>query len=267
MKASPETAIRRFLKAIQPRPIFRVEASPWLYDFLLAAGARPVLEPDAMRTRPDPTPLPADASLTDFLQRVGEYGYRDLLEFRTHVTLPKSARPQTCPCNGTLTHFFESAAEQLNALHAELIGIPTEASWIPDERTLRAVSDLRRAIDKAVESGRLLDDDLSYLRQRSQELVRRLSNHDVPSELRDNPIDLSQNIDLLDRVLNDYTDADLSRVDLSDIRLEGIRWSRKTKWPRGWRRRIVRDSVREPSGFFVIRGDDPMMRGPRAQDV
>lgn len=58
---------------------------------------------------------------------------------------------------------------------------------------------------------------------------------------------------ILDAV-SDVIDADLSNVDLDGIPLVGLRWSRHTQWPAGWKDRIrPPTSVEISPGIFEVR--------------
>jgi hypothetical protein len=58
----------------------------------------------------------------------------------------------------------------------------------------------------------------------------------------------------LSRALHDFAGADLRGVNLTGIPLEGLRWSRTTKWPLGWAEQILLDSVEVAAGVFEVRG-------------
>jgi hypothetical protein len=58
------------------------------------------------------------------------------------------------------------------------------------------------------------------------------------------------------RALNDFTRSDLRDVDLSTVALDGVLWSRRTRWPSGARREIERASVNLGGGVFVVRDAD-----------
>jgi hypothetical protein len=70
--------------------------------------------------------------------------------------------------------------------------------------------------------------------------------------------DLARTRDLardLDRARNDFSSADLRGIDLTNVQLEGLRWSKEgTKWPTEWIDQIERDSVEIKPGLFEIRG-------------
>jgi hypothetical protein len=58
---------------------------------------------------------------------------------------------------------------------------------------------------------------------------------------------------ILDAV-SDVIDADLRNVDLDGIPLVGLRWSRRTQWPPGWRDKIHSASLEITPGIFEVRG-------------
>jgi hypothetical protein len=58
--------------------------------------------------------------------------------------------------------------------------------------------------------------------------------------------------DLLTRVADDFTGANLREVFLTGAALEGIRWSSTTLWPTGWQERIRAASVEIEPGIFEI---------------
>jgi hypothetical protein len=64
----------------------------------------------------------------------------------------------------------------------------------------------------------------------------------------------------LEAARNDFTTADLSRVDLAPVRLGRLRWSERTRWPSAAWRDLVRDrSVEVERGVYEVR-DDPVRR-------
>ncbi|MCR6490842.1 hypothetical protein M8542_49485 [Amycolatopsis sp. OK19-0408] len=52
--------------------------------------------------------------------------------------------------------------------------------------------------------------------------------------------------------LADVTGEDLSQADLTDIDLDGVRWSSRTRWPAGWEDRIRRTSVEIAPDLYEI---------------
>lgn len=52
--------------------------------------------------------------------------------------------------------------------------------------------------------------------------------------------------------LDDFTGSDLGDADLTGIPLDGVLWSRGTRWPSDVRRRIERDSVAVGGGVFEV---------------
>jgi hypothetical protein len=57
----------------------------------------------------------------------------------------------------------------------------------------------------------------------------------------------------LEAARSDFTRGDLRTADLGRVSLPGVRWSRRTRWPEEWTRRIERRSVPIGSGVFEIR--------------
>ncbi|MFI9504126.1 hypothetical protein [Nocardia sp. NPDC052566] len=57
----------------------------------------------------------------------------------------------------------------------------------------------------------------------------------------------------LEQMLNDFIGADLRKVDLAGVPLEGLRWSEQTtQWPDLWREQIRQDSVRIDDDVYEI---------------
>ncbi|MGH3899240.1 MAG: hypothetical protein ACRDTA_13575, partial [Pseudonocardiaceae bacterium] len=65
--------------------------------------------------------------------------------------------------------------------------------------------------------------------------------------------DLEDVITDLDDALHDFTTADLRNVDLTGIRLDGVRWSSATQWPTDWEAQITLDSVEVAPDVFEVR--------------
>ncbi|WP_280479567.1 hypothetical protein [Nocardia asiatica] len=58
----------------------------------------------------------------------------------------------------------------------------------------------------------------------------------------------------LEQMLNDFIGADLRKVDLAGVPLEGLRWSEQTtQWPDRWRDQIKEDSVHIENDVYEIR--------------
>jgi hypothetical protein len=53
--------------------------------------------------------------------------------------------------------------------------------------------------------------------------------------------------------LDEFAGADLRDADLTDVPLEGVRWSKGTRWPEGWKDQIEYYSVSLGNGLFEIR--------------
>ncbi|MEU8613147.1 hypothetical protein AB0C29_34715 [Actinoplanes sp. NPDC048791] len=249
-----DSGFSRFLRLISPLPIVRVRVSPWLYRLLIAAGARPAPPP-----RKRPGRISKAISLDDFLDWLDSHPYSDLLEFHTHAALPRLAKRLQCGCIGTITFLFDIALRQVEAVEVELIGM----SGSPEhDDLLQAVSLLRNKLDDAKNFTSSIEDELPAVRDLTERVAAHLDDQSTPGDLRDSLLKLQSNFDRLERILNDFSGADLNDVDLSGIRLQGIRWTRATTWPRKWRGRIARNSVRIAPGVFLIQGEDPVLRGP-----
>lgn len=83
-----------------------------------------------------------------------------------------------------------------------------------------------------------LIDDLALIRELDLDAV--LANLD--SALHD-----------LDGALHDFTTADLRRVDLAGVPLEGVRWSSATQWPADWAPQVALASVEVAPDVFEVR--------------
>jgi hypothetical protein len=98
--------------------------------------------------------------------------------------------------------------------------------------------DLTRAL--AREFARDLDRAIAIARDLNRSLTRGLDR------------DLDRD---LDRARHDFTVADLRQVDLAQVRLDGLRWSDRTRWPSdAWKERALRDSVEIEPGVYEFRG-------------
>jgi hypothetical protein len=71
----------------------------------------------------------------------------------------------------------------------------------------------------------------------------------APELDRHSAASLAQN---LDDARNDFADADLSRADLNDVSMTGVRWTTTTRWPEDWVDRVVLDSQEIAPGVFEI---------------
>lgn len=125
------------------------------------------------------------------------------------------------------------------------------------------VDELVAALEHARESfNRAFVNNLDSFRDLIHKIVQALSEDDAPQDAYAVARVLMEQLDGLERMLNDFTGSDLENIDLRRTILAGIRWSYDTKWPSDWIDRIRRDSVELAPGIFVIRGDGPATRGP-----
>ncbi|PPJ05433.1 hypothetical protein C5E51_23360 [Nocardia nova] len=77
---------------------------------------------------------------------------------------------------------------------------------------------------------------------------------DQPSEqVAARLFDVADHLMYVERMLNDFTNADLRNVNLAGMPLDGVRWSEAaTQWPADWREEIERDSIPVGEGIFEI---------------
>jgi len=65
----------------------------------------------------------------------------------------------------------------------------------------------------------------------------------------------TQDVETLRTAVNDFTGADLRDVDLTDVLLDGVRWSTTTEWPSRWIEQVERSSAYLGDGVYeIIRG-------------
>ena len=120
--------------------------------------------------------------------------------------------------------------------------------------------DLDRARALALDLDRALDRALAHALDRALDRFNRPAHEAVAKPLailRQTPsTDRATILVTLGDTLNDLVGADLSGVDLTDVPLDGIRWSLDTQWPPDWRAQIERDSESVPgtADIFIIRG-------------
>jgi hypothetical protein len=60
-------------------------------------------------------------------------------------------------------------------------------------------------------------------------------------------------VDRLEAAVTDMADADLSQMDLSEIPLDGVRWSYRTRWPESKREEIRDNSIELEPGLYEVR--------------
>ncbi|HXV94829.1 MAG TPA: hypothetical protein VD813_16105 [Pseudonocardia sp.] len=157
----------------------------------------------------------------------------------------------------------------------------------PDNRPGGLVAALVLDLDRARDRARVLVDGLGGVPStRDLDLARGVAR-DLGDDLRralDGAVDLTRACargfgldasapadaydlrcarDVLHRIADDFTDADLGAVSLTGVRLDGIRWSSATRWPIGWEDRIRAASVEVGPGVFEVTDG----RGRTAGDV
>ncbi|MFC0439662.1 DUF349 domain-containing protein [Kutzneria buriramensis] len=113
------------------------------------------------------------------------------------------------------------------------------------------VLDLVRVLDHTVDHTRDRDRILALIagRDLGRDLARVLTSISRTSLGRE----VVDAVDHLDEALTSMADADLTRVNLRRIPLEGVRWSHATRWPPGWEDRIRHDSILIEPGLYEIR--------------
>jgi len=114
---------------------------------------------------------------------------------------------------------------------------------------------LNRALDLSLASARDLARDLA--RDPARNLARNLAPASAPASALTSALTSARDVagarTALDRALHDFTGADLRDVDLTNVELEGLRWSPATRWPPGWADQLALDSVEVAPDIFEIR--------------
>lgn len=211
----------------------------------------------------DPGPDPGgEASFADQIAWLRRHSIKNRLDFRTHTGLPRHAARRPCGCTVIRDRLFAFAQRDLGIFGVAVMVAVGNKNWYLSPANAQALGALSNHLNETRSFKRPMEMDLTKLRQLLGNALASLDENRIPSALRDNLAELARNLEDLEEILNDYSGADLSGFDLREFRLAGIRWSEETKWPWGWRRRIMRDSVEITTGTFVIQGDDPLMQGP-----
>ncbi len=177
----------------------------------------------------------------------------DRLDVRTHTASPSF---RTCSCVRIRIAVLNATYANTQKLR-ELVDADRDSS-----RTARSLLDkLIEAVGRTREKfERGFDEDLNHFRDLAHKIVRALSTDSALSQAHAMAQMVAEKLDEIERYLNDFTDADLENVDLQPIRLAGLRWSNRTKWPSDWIDLIRRDSMEIAPGIFIIRGNDPLTR-------
>ncbi|WP_040793413.1 hypothetical protein [Nocardia paucivorans] len=64
---------------------------------------------------------------------------------------------------------------------------------------------------------------------------------------------VAEELEDLEKLLNDFIGADLSGIELEGVPLDGLRWSAgTTRWPEDWQERIERVSIQVDDDIFEI---------------
>ncbi|WP_256790131.1 hypothetical protein [Frankia sp. AvcI1] len=107
---------------------------------------------------------------------------------------------------------------------------------------------LDRALDRALDRVRDLDHELD---RALNDAVRTDLGHLAGERFGDE----RDVVAALDRIRQDFTDADLREVDLSHVDLTGVRWSQTTtQWPAAWEEQIRHASVSIGDDLWEVRG-------------
>jgi len=142
------------------------------------------------------------------------------------------------------------AAAEFGAVHAD-----------DPERAEALSQQLRAALDqdlRATTAGGHLDPalDADVERARGRDHGEAGEHSEAPDHGRgaEGPLDRAvRRARELEAARSDFTRGDLRTADLGRVSLPGVRWSRRTRWPEEWTRRIERRSVPIGSGVFEIR--------------
>jgi hypothetical protein len=172
------------------------------------------------------------------------------------------------PATGRVDRVVRSALHQADqTLTARIVArLPVDAAGrlralvavdVPDEESVLAL----------IKSVRDLVRDLAFVHDLSRDLALELGRTLAHALDRDHVLDRALDRDLdrihylardlardLDRVRHDFTEADLRGTDLSQVALDGLRWSAATRWPSvAWHARVSRNSVEIAPGIFEVR--------------
>lgn len=177
----------------------------------------------------------------------------DRLQFRTHTMSPPSVK---CDCIRTRKSILKHISRRVETIQALI-----QADDALGEDITVKVEQLSAAVDQALENfDRAFIADLDNLRNLVRSVIQASSLDVRQQAVHEAMIRLSSDLDRLEAMANDFTQADLRNARLDDLLLTGIRWSEQTKWPTDWEDQIRSQSKIIGPGTFVIIGDDPLTR-------
>ncbi|MET9231080.1 hypothetical protein [Lentzea sp. NPDC003310] len=233
--------------------------------------AEPGLEPyrslaavdDELSVLPPAARLAARAGLPD----------RSLLQARTLAAhLPRvRALAEKLKASSTLNHNAQAAAtavaqdlvntlDQSDAKHVNIFHEAlklTKSLEHPSEVSTRWAAQHASALDRLCESGlRVL---LSAFHHRGRKIKL---GHPGLRLTMEELTDLVASIGKIRTTLNSMVGADLTTADLTGVPLDGVRWSPRTRWPRGWLEWVRANSVPVSAGIFEIRPGSTSNRVP-----
>lgn len=182
----------------------------------------------------------------------------DRLELRTHTSAPK---PRECGCLATRTAVLNSVHIVTQRI---LTGLDIDSG--SPLVSVRLLGEFGAALQEAGEEfSAPLTADVDKWHHLIGRIVRALNVEDAPPEVRYQARELASSLAVLERILNDFTDADLKDAELQNVKLAGVRWSNNTRWPTGSADWIRRHSDEVAPGRFVIRGDDLLVDTPKEE--
>jgi hypothetical protein len=273
LKVGADSLLGRLVLAVQQeRPWLRIAVSPTWVRVLTVAGARPALATDSMtaafsHVETHPQPEDADensAALETELRRQihnwASYSAKDRIEFRTH-TAPNYSRPSQCTCVEAQTYALKLISVHVSAIN-RIVNRPVGVI-IGDPETVRDAQNAARqllynltnALNPTATSTPPFDVNVVLIRNLVHAIAYILGKSRALRNAYNIATSLADDLDELNRTLNDVIGADLREVDLHDLRLKGLRWSDETRWPEDWLEPIHRASVELETGIFIVQNE------------
>jgi hypothetical protein len=200
------------------------------------------------------------STLGGLIEWLNSYPIAERLDFRTHTASLVHSSGRECGCTTTRRVMMDYVKKESDALRASADRVPAEG-FAPGSELVLLLDELGGTLERAASCTQSLDTDLHDVRASVSSIFHYLQDFSASAQLRDAWEDLLRSLGALEKSMNDFTDSDLSAVELDGVRLSGIRWSKATKWPAGWRTRVADYSSEISPGVFEI-GDRPQTRGP-----
>ncbi|HEY0452757.1 hypothetical protein [Actinophytocola sp.] len=173
------------------------------------------------------------------------------LEFRTHTDVENDYQRRACGCLETRVVAHQYIERAVRSLIREISRPGPRSNRLASAREV--ADELRHAVEVEASARRSFSKAVEHYRSLARSISEALASDEQLSVAFRQAYSLAEDLDILHASINDFIDCNLENIDLDGFRLDGIRWSRSTRWPKS-----VIDFVKQHSepigdGIYMIR--------------